>query len=165
LIDRNPEIRRSDLRRANQRDYEWLRHNDQEWFEASLPKKQDLKINWKKRDEEWLEIITKTYERLVEYPIELKRISIYSLFIEAGLNKDQIYLHKEKLPKIMDFLNENIESKDDWRKRKIDVTIKNLYAEGKTLSFTRIHAEVGISYKEYKKHITYVEKLLKEYSL
>ena len=164
LIDLNPEIRRSDLWRANQRDYEWLRHNDQECFDTFIPPRQELKTNWKKRDKDWLEMITKTYEKMGEDPSNLKRISIYSLFNEAGLNKNQIYLHKEKLPKIMNFLNEKIEVKDDWRRRKIDFAIKNLLAEGELPSITRIQKEVGISDNEFKKHIKYVEERLYHYN-
>ena len=99
-----------------------------------------------------------------EDPCNLKRISIYSLFNEAGLNKNQIYLHKEKLPQTMNFLNENIETMNDWRRRKIDYAIKNLLAEGKLPSMTTIQKEVGISDKEFKKHVKYVEEVLHQYN-
>ena len=164
LIDLNPEIKRSDLWRANQRDYEWLRNNDQEWFDTFIPPRQNLKTDWKKRDKDWLKLIRKTYEKMSEDPCNLKRISIYSLFNEAGLNKNQIYLHKEKLPQTMNFLNENIETMNDWRRRKIDYAIKNLLAEGKLPSMTTIQKEVGISDKEFKKHVKYVEEVLHQYN-
>lgn len=163
IINMNPEVMRSELWRANQRDYEWLRNNDKEWFETFVPPKKDLKIDWKKRDMDWLKQIVKTYDRMAGNPDNLKRISVYSLFIEAGLDKKQIYLHKENLPRTMDFLEKNIESKDDWRKRKIDFAINKLNTEGKILSISRIQIEVGVSDKEFKKHINYVKEVLDQY--
>jgi len=164
LIELQPKIRRSELRIANQRDYEWLRNNDKEWFDAFVPPRQDLKTDWNKRDEDWLETITKIYEKMAADPNNLIRISIYSLLNEAGLEKNSIYMYNEKLPKTMTFLNENIETKDDWRRRKIDIAIRKLLSEGKLTSNTRIHREAGISYKEFKKHIKYAEEILCHYN-
>lgn len=156
LICENPGISRDELRRLNSKDYEWLRTNDTKWFGAIAPPKIEHRIDWVKRDEDYLKKLLTVIPDMIGNTDSLCPISVYSLCNAAGIDKSKIYCDKDKLPKTIAFLEKHIETKDEWRRRKIIWAINKLKEQGKALSITGISRFCTISSKMFAKHRDFI---------
>lgn len=156
LLRENPGISRIELKRLDSKTYQWLRANDSEWFGSIAPSQMKRRIDWAARDEEYLKK-TKNVIPIILHESEIpRRISVYAIFNYAGIDKKIIYINRDKLPKTVDFLEKNIETKDDWRRRKIIWAIEKLKELEKPLSITAVSNVCRISYKMINKHRNYI---------
>jgi len=138
LIKRYPEI------------YKWLRENDVDWYEAHAPKSKRYAIReWADNDENSLKKAQYAVAYLKSLPGRPLWINRHSVEKYGGLNNFYKNLAKGYLPKTQAYLDEALETDEEWRKRKIQWAVKELYEAGKNLLLPQIQIKAAISHKMF----------------
>jgi len=151
LISANPSAKRSELYLKANNCYCWLTQNDKEWYEQNAPKsrKGSGMVDWEERDYEYINLLKIAVEKIRAEEIKPKLITIPSVARKAGIGK---YLSKDmalgRLPKTQAFLNENLDSREQWHKRKILWAVKVLREQGR-LKLKWLRVMVSIPPKEF----------------
>ena len=154
-LKKYPEKSRTEIKLLNRKLYVYLQKNDRDWLESELPPRRkgySIKstVDWNKRDDEILNMITKFVENFNKGDERPKWINLNiigkSLNIYTLLNK-----HLDKLPSTKEYLEEVIETRDEYRVLKIKWAIKFITEEGDgKLNMTRVSLKAGVSVKEVK---------------
>lgn len=145
------------LREAEKALYMRLYRNDKEWLKANSPKPlkrtSSERIDWNKRDEEILGKVRETVKNLLNYDGKPVRITIGKVGYLIG---ERALLEKKlnKLPKTKTYLEKRIETIEEFQKRRILYTIKNLKGNGEELASWKIMRRSGI--KDYNKWTEFV---------
>jgi len=160
LIEDNPNCNRSELARKDLKIYKWMLYNDYEWFDEHTPKPICRRINWELRDQDCLERAIQAISDLFNTSGRPQWISYYAVgkMIAAG---NGIYQIINKLPKTKQYLESIVETKDEWRRRKIQWAINALFNEGVTLSTYQVRVKSGISSKVFELLREYTENEMK----
>jgi len=150
LIAANPSAKRSELYLKAHNCYCWLTQNDKEWYEQNAPKsyKGSGSVDWEKRDYEYANLLKIAAEKMRAEEIEPKRITLKAIAESAGINKLPRCLASGKLPKTQALLDVNLETLEQWRKRKILWAVKVLRKQER-LNLKRLRVIVGIPPKEF----------------
>ena len=150
-----PEKTRSEIKAIDSRLYVFLQKNDRDWLESNLPSKKNGRghnsyIDWNKRDDMILKLVKSYVEELIntnERPVWIninrigKTLNIYEL----------LQKNIDKLPKTAEFLNEVVEDKYTFIKRKIEWAIKKIIKENKKeINMTNIAVIGGIGLGDKK---------------
>lgn len=130
LVDNNPGKSKTELSKLNKSVYDWLLKNDREWLDKNSPskripiKKNDI-IDWKKRDDEILEMIKKSFKVDLNSNEKPKKITLnyISILINRPLGS---YISSGKMPKVEKYINLITDSRESFIKKKIIWAI-NLY--------------------------------------
>lgn len=144
LMDDNPEMSRSQLSLKDFRTYKWLRTNDAEWYETSSPKPLLHGIDWTARDAEYLKRLQRGLDELIKQPGRPKWACKSSVANMAGIG-NSIYQRLDRLPHSKTFLENHLETKDEWRKRKIRWAVERLKEKEEPLTIHRVREKCGIS--------------------
>ena len=144
----NPDSSRSLLIKRYPEIYKWLRENDVDWYEANAPKsKQYTASDWTGNDDDSLEKARAAVAYLKSLPGRPVWINRRSAEKYGGLNNFYKNLKKGYLPKTQAYLDEALETDDEWRKRKIRWAVKELYDAGKNLHLPQIQIKASIAHK------------------
>jgi len=150
LISANPGAARNDLVLIDSMCCGWLRTNDKEWYDRNSPLKR-TKTDWVKRDDEYLEAIKDAVEQMANYVGRSQRLTVTAISKKAAVSsKIHEYLASGRLPKTKAFLDENIESREQFRKKKILWSAQTLLEQGR-LNLKNLKKMVTISHSEAKK--------------
>jgi Tn7-like transposition protein D/TniQ len=119
---KHPTLTRQELMNTENFLYLWLRRNDSEWFEKTLPKsnkpnRKNVILDWKIIDKEYSSVIRKVCAEIISIDNCLIRVSITEVARRAG---KKVWLEKrgKKLPKTSKILDEKLESLEDFMCRK-----------------------------------------------
>jgi hypothetical protein len=146
LIADNPDANRTLLKTLDAPSYLWLQGNDSAWFEKHLPAAQrTVQTNWGLRDIECLKLIQEAAEDLYNTPGKPVWVSFNRIALQTKLNTIRNQESLEKMPKTAAFLQENAESIDQWRKRKIIWAIRQLREADKTVTPHQVAFKATIS--------------------
>lgn len=155
ILKKYPEKSRTEIKLLNRKLYVYLQKNDRDWLESELPPRRkgySIKstVDWNKRDYEILEMVKSFVENFNKGDERPKWINLNiigkSLNIYTLLNK-----HLDKLPSTKEYLEEVIETRDEYRVLKIKWAIKFIAEEGDgKLNMTRVSLKAGVSVKEIK---------------
>jgi hypothetical protein len=145
-----PGAARNELLLMDSKCYEWLRSNDKKWYEEHSPPSKKSRVDWSKRDDEYLKLITGVVDEIKISPGRPKQITILAVSKRTGIG-GKLYerLSSGRLPKTQAFLNENLETLEQWRKRKILWAVQTLLEQGR-LNLKNVKKIVGISALELK---------------
>jgi len=132
LISANPSARRGDLYLKDSKCYVWLRANDKTWVEQNAPKPQNKggNVNWGNRDDEYVGLLKDAAEKMRAESGKSKRITLACIARTAGIGKLYRELSSGRLPKTQAFLDDNLESAEQWHRRKILWAVKTLRENG-----------------------------------
>lgn len=144
LIKSNPDAKRSVLNRKNQKAYKFLMEYDKVWYENHVPERKSAQKNWDERDDFYYDKVVKAVENLLSLEGRPKRISWSLVAMQVGLG-NSTYILKEKLSKTGAYLSTVVETKTEWRKRKIVWAVNKLHLEGITPSPYKVMIKSGIS--------------------
>lgn len=149
-IKDNPEASRSFLMKRYPEIYKWLRANDLDWYEANAPKSRRHTIReWSDGDENSLKkakCAVNYLKSLSGRPLWINRHSVEKY---GGLNNFYKNLKNGYLPKTQLYLDEALETDEEWRKRKIQWAVKELYEAGKNLLLPQIQIKASVSHKMF----------------
>ena len=148
-MQENPGALRSELIKGYPEIYKWLRKNDLTWYESNAPDSMQFLNDWKEKDEENLKkaMAGVAYLRsLPGRPIWINRRSVEKY---GGMNNLYKNLALGYLPKTKAYLDENLETDEEWRKRKIRWAAQVLYDEGRNLLLPQIQIRASISHKMF----------------
>jgi len=144
----NPDSSRSFLIKRYPEIYKWLRKNDGDWYEANAPKsKRYTAFEWADSDDDSVEKARAAVAYLKNLPGRPVWINRHSVEKYGGLNNLYKNLAKGYLPKTQAYLDEALETDGEWRKRKIQWAVKELYDLGKNLLLPQIRIKASISHK------------------
>ncbi len=147
-MEDNPDLSRSFLIKCYPEIYKWLRENDVDWYEVNSPKSKRHKVfEWSAKDEESLEkarTAVAYLKSLQGRPVWINQRSVEKY---GGLNNLFKNLKNGYLPKTQAYLDDALETDDEWRKRKILWAVKEFYGTGRNLRLPQIRIKASISNK------------------
>ncbi len=145
LIERNPGIIRSRLIELDRSCHIWLRKNDLVWYEAHSPPARYAHFDWETCDTEVLEKVRSAIEEMWSLQDRPKWISRNAVITATGCHQISNRKALSRIPRTAAFLDENLESADDWRKRKIGWAIEALHKQEIQVTLSRIAGKAAIS--------------------
>lgn len=142
-IKDNPDTNRLGIKKIAKQAHDWLRVNDKEWLYRTLPepyragRAQYAIKDWSKIDNELSRKVLKVINEIKCDEKNVRRLSTSRI---ASLAKcsTMIKNKSEKLPKTMRIIEENAETHDEYRIRKIKIAVRKLKSEGKKVSKDKI---------------------------
>ena len=129
--------------------------NDLDWFEANTPAPVCAGVDWGRRDEDYLRRVKQAVADTISGSGRPQWLCYSAIANRAGIGS-QIYHVIRKLPKTHQYLNTIIESKDEWRKRKILWAIEMLKKENKNLNVYGVREKSGISTSVFQRFKAYI---------
>jgi hypothetical protein len=146
----NPGASRSYMIKRYPEIYKWLRENDVDWYEEYAPaSRQYTPCDWPARDMQYLGKVTQAVAQILALPGRPVWVNRSSITKHSSLHNLYKALDKGYLPKTNAYLNETMESNEDWCKRKIRWAVRTLMNEGKSLSLGQIQVTAAISHKMF----------------
>ncbi len=147
LMKQHPNDSMTQLRRRNAALYDWLKVHHKEWLYTHRPARQETKrikkknVLWDERDKEILEMLRKEVELLIsqEKPIRITRTRL-------GKNLGYHYCiknHLDKLPYSKLYLENVVETVEEFQVRRINWASSQIYKEGKVMSAYQIRLKAG----------------------
>ena len=144
-MQENPGATRSFLIALHPAAYQWLRANDKLWYEANSPPSQKQKaVDWSAKDEDHLAKAQKAVAYLRSLPGRPAWINRRAIEKFGGITNIYVDLASGRLPKTQAYLETNLESNDDWSKRKIQWAIGEMIREDKPLYFPQIQIKAAV---------------------
>lgn len=151
-VKANNNLTRTEIRALIKKEYAYLYRNDRQWLLEHLPdniksKGSSIRIDWEKRDREFLELIQQKYKEILdkEEPVRITKSLIgKELGISAVLEKKF-----ESLPYTNSFLNQITESTQDFQLRRCKAIIENQKSEGKNIRMWQIQRQAGIRTEDF----------------
>lgn len=145
----NPSIIRQEIRKKLNKQYIWLYKNDREWFDKNMPKKKktngnnnNMNICWEDRDNKILKLLKNEYNMLMQLN-ENKRIT--KSLLGRRINMLALMEKKlDKLPKTKKFLDEVLETVEDFQIRRIDNVCSVMKEQGQELLKWKIIRKAGL---------------------
>ncbi len=148
LMKEYPEYSKTELRKENGSVYRWLYKYDNEWLKNNSPKKKVGKrktnaVDWEKRDKEVLEEVKKVVDKLRSSNDKPERITITK--IGKMINAETLLQkHIDKLPESKLFIDMNVESIEEFQKRRIELVTEKFKKGNRIYSKWDILRKVGI---------------------
>jgi len=149
-IAANPAITRNELRQLDSKADLWLHSHDAVWLAQNSPPSKKSKPTWADRDNEYLERAENTVNQIRASPGMPGRISIMSVGRKAGIIKPNIRLASDWLPKTKAFVAANVETLEQWQKRKIRWVVRQMRARGEILTVYKVRHAANIEDKPRK---------------
>lgn len=147
LMERYPGASRNQLIRTASvvTCYKWLRKHDTDWYEKNSPSSRRIYFDWDKKDAERLEKLRAALKKLVDTPERPKWISRNALIALSGVHQLARKKSLDHMPLTSAFLQENLETREKWQKRKVIWAIRRLQTDGQTLTPHKILATASIA--------------------
>lgn len=148
LRETNPIATRNPLRMIDPKCYEWLKKNDHEWFEINAPPSKKAAPTWTDSDDDYLERVDNAIKQIRASPGRPKRVSIAAIGKKAGIIKPYNKLASDKLPKTKAFVAENVDTLEQWQKRKILWAVQQMRERGEIITVYKVRHAACIEDKE-----------------
>lgn len=163
LVAENTNMSRSELIRRLPAVHRWLIDNDLEWYERnSPPSRRHTNADWKHRDIKWLEEIEHVVEGLLQSKERPVWISMRIIERLTGLHNLSRAVHEGKLPLTKAYLDKNIETRDEWNRRRIIWAANKLYEEEKLIGLFALRKASGLSKKMFEPLTEYASGYIHE---
>lgn len=160
-IESNKFLGKIKIRSLISNEYRYMLKHDKEWLDDVLfncyngncnNSKSNAKIDWFERDNTYLELVSEKCKEIYNR-IPYKRVSKTLVFSELGL-LNMLYNNADKIPKTIQFIQENQESVKQFRIRKCNNIIEKFEEEDKSLQLWRIQKMAAISASEFNEIIS-----------
>lgn len=161
LRKRYPNKSVKQLREAEKALYMRLYRKDREWLKNNSPKpimkSSKVRIDWKKRDQELLSKVKNAVEELLSMDKKPLRVTVGRV---GYLISEKALLEKKlnKLLRTKEYLQQKVESVEQFQERRILYTIHQSKLQGEEMVAWRILRKAGI--KDYGKWLEFVESHL-----
>lgn len=153
-IAMKPVLTRTGIRERCKKEYTYIYRKDKSWLFSNLPYKtkgvrDNNRVNWDKRDTEYLALIKVKYEELIikAVPIRITKVNIgKTLGILAALEKNI-----SKLPKTEKYLKEIIETIEEFQLRRCKRLIDSKMQDKQEIKLWEIQRLAGLRRDDFEK--------------
>jgi len=149
-ITANPEITRKALRTLESKADQWLHMYDAEWLEQNSPSSRRSMSLWAGFDDKYLASVKVAVNQILDSPGMPIRISFSAVGRKAGIVKPCTRLKSDFLPLTKSFIAANVETLEQWQKRKIIWTVRQMRERGELLTVYKVRYAAAIQDKERK---------------
>ncbi len=156
-----PELTAKELDELVPGAYAWFRKNDFQWLKERLVIDQD-KQYWTVWEQKHLELLKEAYECIKQTGDPERRITIGWLCSTAGLRECEIRGRLHRFPNIKGFVDEVVESKEGWLRRRLELIAKDKRKFGERMTVADVKKNMGLKPNTYRKYGTYIETLIKQ---
>jgi hypothetical protein len=148
LIKQYPDKSKTELRELNRAVYAWLYRNDRAWLNVNSPissakKTINKRVNWQERDEEILREVIVAIDEILKSEGKPRRLTISSIGKQIG-KLSLLQKHIDKMPKTKAYIENNVESIEDYQQRRIEWAIDELKKEGNEIKEWKVIRKAGI---------------------
>ena len=159
----NRNLSRTEIRSRCKKEYMYIYRYDKEWLSNNLPEKVEIKqdnrrIDWDKRDEEYLKLLKEKYEELINSETMI-RITKGSLSKPLGILSN-IEKKLDNLPLTKKFFDEVCESTTDFQIRRGKFVIDTHIDTG--IKLWEVQRVAGIRSEHFKSVKNELQKYLNE---
>ena len=160
-LDECPELTATELDRIVPGAYAWFHKHDFQWLKERLVTDQE-KQYWVEWEKQQLEALKNAYETIRRTGDPNRRVTIGWLCTIIGLREHEITVRLHRFPSIRAFIDEVVESKEAWLRRRITAIAQERALIGERLRFSDIKRVMSIKPNTYKKYASYMERLIDE---
>ena len=146
----NPSITRKGLMRLDSTAYQWLHLYDADWLEQNSPPSRLGLPQWAYCDDEYLKKVGNALEEIRSSPSIPRRLSLTAIGRVAGISKPYIRLVSEYLPATKALVAANVETHEQWQKRKILWAVRKMRDCGELLTVYKVRHAANIEDRERK---------------
>lgn len=162
IIEDNPSIPRSELKRIGKGLHTYIYKYDREWYEKVTPryikrKEKEAVVDWNKRDEECLDMVKNAVKMLLSKPGKPIRIRSSSIRRECGETR---YLNNKKLIKTQVYIDSATEDINSFRVRKIRWAIKEIIDKDIMVTPYKVQLYAGFGGMNNKELREQIEKII-----
>lgn len=156
-----PELTAKELDELVPGAYAWFHKNDFQWLKERLVIDQD-KQYWTVWEQEHLKLLKKAYECIKQTGDSDRRITIGWLCSTAGLRECEIKGRLHRFPDIKCFVDEVVESKEEWLDRRITAIAGEKEKSGDKMTIADVKKNMGLKPNTYRKYGAYIEMLIQQ---
>lgn len=168
FINHNPDAGRKDIRNALKKQYSWLYRHNRKWLEDNLPVSmkntqaiQNNRVNWTDRDFLIMNEIKEVYHQLISMD---KPVRITLSLMGKKIGKLSLLEHYiDKMPETKRYLDQILESVEEFQSRRIDYACKFIINSGLQLKKWRIIKVAGLRNEFALTLDWYIEKCIDSY--
>lgn len=151
VIEKNKGSSRSQLKEIGKGLHTWIYRHDREWYEKVTPERKAIKprkstVDWKKRDEECLELAKEAVEIILNMPGKPIRITPSSITRVAGEKSG--FRRSEGLVNTRKYMKRASEDLNDFRIRKIKWAIEEMEKKKEYITLNKIRVYIGFNKKD-----------------
>ena len=157
----HPELTVKELQTMVPGAYSWFHKNDFQWLKERLVTDQE-KQYWVEWEKQQLEALKNAYETIQRTGDPDRRVTIGWLCTIIGLRESEIKGRLHRFPSIRAFIEEVVESKEAWLRRRITAIAQERALIGERLRLSDIKRVMSIKPNTYKKYASYMERLIDE---
>lgn len=117
---------------------------------------------WAEWEQKQLENLKDAYSTIQKEGDPNRRVTIGWLCTVAGLRESEIKGRLHRFENIRAFIDEVVESKEEWLERRFKVMAKKKKELGQEIVLADIRREMRLKPNTYKKYASFIEDLLKE---
>lgn len=161
VLQYHPELTAKELDELVPGAYAWFHKNDFQWLKERLVIDQN-KQYWTVWEQEHLELLKEAYECIKQTGDPERRITIGWLCSTVGLRECEIKGRLHRFPNIRGFVDEVVESKEEWLSRRLVAIAKVKKESGGKMEFSDVKKNMGLKPNTYQKYGTYIETLIKQ---
>jgi len=148
MIDANRKITRKELLLLDGTANQWLHLHDSDWLEQNSPPSKKSIPSWSDRDDEYFGKVKSAVEEIRNYAGKPKRICIMSVGKSTGIVKPYIRFMSELLPKTKAFVAANVETTEQFHRRKIIWAVRQMRGRGEIITVYKVRNMAGIKDKK-----------------
>ena len=148
LQQQYPNFSKTELRKLNPALYARLYRKDRVWLDKHSPKPdkkktRNIRVDWNQRDLEVLARVQHAVSRILESDGKPKRLTVSRIGAIAGV-RPLLEKHLDHLPETKKYLEQTVESEEQYRLRKIQWAIEELKRQGEPLQEWKVLRKAGI---------------------
>ena len=148
LQQQHPNLSKTELRKLNPALYARLYRKDRIWLNEHSPepaqkKTRNIRVDWNQRDLEVLAKVQHAVSRILESDGKPKRLTVGRIGAIAGV-RSLLEKHLDHLPETKKYLEQVVESEEQYRLRKIQWAIEELRRQGEPLQEWKVLRKAGI---------------------
>ena len=117
---------------------------------------------WTVWEQEHLELLKEAYECIKQTGDPERRITIGWLCSTAGLRECEIKGRLHRFPDIKGFIDEVVESKEEWLIRRLTAIAEGKEKSGGKMTIVDVKKNMGLKPNTYRKYGTFIETLIKQ---
>lgn len=157
----HPELTVKELQTMVPGAYSWFHKNDFQWLKERLVTDRE-KQYWVEWEKQQLEALKNAYETIRRTGDPDRRVTIGWMCTILGLRENEIKGRLHRFPSIRAFIDEVVESKEAWLRRRITAIAQERALIGERLRLSDIKRVMSIKPNTYKKYASYMERLIDE---
>ena len=141
--------------------YSFFAKNDFTWLREHIVYERDM-AGQRQYDQDLLKKLQCAVESIKIAGDEKRRLTVGYIVTTAGFDVSFLRYLAEKHPLTKSFLEEVVESKESWLRRRITMIWRNQIAVGKSVSLADVKREMSLKPNTYVKHGGFIKKLIDE---